>query len=384
MSKQDYYELLGVQRTASADDLKKAYRKLAMKYHPDRNAGNPDAEKKFKEINEAYDILKDDQKRSAYDQFGHRAFEQGGGGGFGGGGFGYGGGGGFSDIFEDVINEFMGGGGRGRPGGRGGATRGNDLRYNLNISLQDAFEGTKAKVHLNTLVGCMPCGGSGAASGSKVESCTTCHGRGVVRSQQGLFTLERTCPSCQGAGQTIKNPCASCSGSGRVRGERNLTVSIPQGIEDGSRIRVAGEGEHGTQGGGVGDLYVYVTIDPHPFFERDGSSLHCQVPIPMTLAALGGDVEVPTIDGTPVKVSIPEGTQSGRQLRLKGKGMTILRRHNRGDMFIHLNVETPMNLNKKQRELLRAFDGEGKGAGSSPESQKFTEKVKKFLDALRG
>lgn len=380
MSKQDYYALLGVSRDAGADDIKKAYRKLAMQYHPDRNANNPESEKKFKEINEAYDVLKDDQKRSAYNQYGHAAFEQGGG--HPGGGYGFAGGG-FNDMFEDVINEFMGGGARGggRSSGRG-AARGADLRYNLTITLKEAFDGTQTKIRLGTLVKCGPCTGSGAASGSKVESCAKCHGRGVVRAQQGFFTVERTCPSCQGAGQTIQNPCGSCKGAGRVRGEKNLSVSIPQGIEDGSRIRVTGEGEDGANGGPAGDLYVYVSLEPHAFFERDGASLHCRVPIPMALAALGGDMEVPTIDGKPVKVTIPEGTQSSRQLRLKGKGMTILRRHNRGDMFIHLHVETPVNLSKKQKELLRAFNGEEKSPGSSPEAQKFTEKVKKFFDSL--
>lgn len=377
MSKKDYYALLGVSRNASADDIKKAYRKLAMQYHPDRNANNPESEKKFKEINEAYDVLKDDQKRSAYDQYGHSAFEQGG----GPGGFGFAAGG-FSDMFEDVINEFM-GGGRSGGRGRGGAQRGGDLRYNLTITLKEAFDGTQTKIRLSTLVKCAPCTGSGAASGSKVETCSKCHGRGVVRAQQGFFTVERTCPSCQGAGQTIQNPCGSCKGTGRDRGEKTLTISIPQGIEDGSRIRMTGEGEDGSNGGPAGDLYVYVSIEPHAFFERDGSSLHCRVPISLALAALGGDMEVPTIDGTPVKVTIPEGTQSGRQLRLKGKGMTILRRHNRGDMFIHLHVETPVNLSKKQKELLRAFDAEEKAEGSSPEAYNFTEKVKKFFDALR-
>ncbi|AIL12294.1 molecular chaperone DnaJ [Candidatus Paracaedimonas acanthamoebae] len=390
--KRDYYEMLGISKGASADDLKKAYRKLAMKYHPDRNQSDKEAERKFKEINEAYEILKDDQKRAAYDRYGHAAFDPAAGG-FGGGarhggaspGFDFHfstGGGGFSDIFEEVFSEFMGGGAR-QQGSASSAQRGSDLRYNLKVSLEDAFKGAQITIKLNTPIKCDACEGHGAAKGTKPETCTTCRGRGAVRMQQGFFTVERTCTTCNGAGQIIKDPCKTCRGSGRKTGERKLSVAIPAGIEDGSRIRLAGEGESGLRGGPAGDLYVFVSIEPHRLFEREGADLYCKAPISFGTAALGGTLEVPTIDGNHVRVTIPEGTQSGRQFRLKSKGMSILRRSGRGDMIIQVSVETPVHLNKRQKELLKELDETMKKGDHTPENDKFMTKVKKFLEGLR-
>ena len=383
MAKQDFYELLGVAKGASADELKKAYRKLAMQYHPDKNPGDKKAEAKFKEINEAYDILKDDQKRAAYDRFGHAAFE-GGGGGPGGrpGGFDFGGGGagGFADIFDEMFGEFMGGGRRGA-----GPQRGADLRYNLEISLEDAYHGKQATVRVASLHACETCHGSGAESGSKPATCPTCRGQGKVRAQQGFFTIERSCPQCGGAGQIIEKPCKTCQGQGRTRKERTLSVNIPAGVEDGTRIRLAGEGEAGMRGSPQGDLYLFLSIKQHKLFHREGSDIYCRVPIPMTTAALGGSIEVPTVDGGRAKVTIPAGAQTGQQFRLKGKGMSVLRSAARGDMFIESVVETPVNLTKKQQELLRDFEGSGGGNKShSPESASFFAKVKELWDDLRG
>jgi molecular chaperone DnaJ len=375
MAKQDYYELLGVTKSASADDIKKAYRKLAMQYHPDRNPGDKAAEHKFKEVSEAYDVLKDEQKRAAYDRFGHAAFEGGRGGGPGAGDFGFATG--FADIFDEMFGEFMG-------GRRGQATgRGNDLRYNLEITLEEAFKGKQATVRVPTLSACEACNGSGAESGSKPVTCTTCYGSGRVRAQQGFFTIERTCPSCQGAGRVIENPCRSCGGQGRVRKEKTLSVAIPAGVEDGTRIRLAGEGEMGVRGASAGDLYIFIGVAPHPIFQRDGANIFCRVPIPMTTAALGGSVEVPTIDGGRARVNVPAGTQSGHQFRLKGKGMSVLRSTQRGDMYIQAVVETPMNLTKKQQELLREFEKAGETAKTSPESEGFFARVKEFFEDLR-
>src|SRR4051812_26180244 len=322
MAKQDYYELLGVAKSASADDLKKAYRKLAMQYHPDRNPGDKEAEHKFKEINEAYDVLKDEQKRSAYDRFGHQAFEGGRAGpaGAGAGGFDFNFGSGFADIFDEMFGEFMGGRRGGPASGRGA-----DLRYNLEITLEDAFAGSQATVRVPTSVVCEACSGSGAESGTQPVTCPTCGGMGKVRAQQGFFTIERTCPGCHGAGRVIKDPCKACGGSGRARREKSLQVNIPAGVEDGTRIRLAGEGEAGLRGAAPGDLYIFLAISPHRFFQRDGVNIHCRVPIPMTTAVLGGTIEVPTIDGQRTKISVPSGTQSGHQFRLKGKGMSVLR-----------------------------------------------------------
>ena len=378
MAGRDYYEVLGVQKGAGADDIKKAYRKLAMQYHPDRNQGDPTAEQKFKEINEAYDVLKDDQKRAAYDRFGHAAFE--GGGGPGGPRPGFDFGQGFADIFDEMFGDFMGG----RRGGGGRGQRGADLRYNLEISLEEAFAGREARIRVPTAVTCAVCNGSGAAEGSSPVTCATCRGAGRVRAQQGFFTIERTCPTCHGAGRTIKDPCTACSGSGRVRKEKTLSVNIPQGVEDGTRIRLAGEGESGLNGGAPGDLYIFVAVRPHPLFQREGPHIHCRVPIPMTSAALGGAVEVPTVEGGRAKVTIPAGAQSGHQFRLRGKGMTALHGGNRGDMYIEIVVETPVNLTKRQQELLREFDSETKSAkkSQSPESEGFFAKVKEFWEDL--
>jgi molecular chaperone DnaJ len=375
MAKRDYYEELGVAKGAGADDLKKAYRKLAMQFHPDKNPGDTKAEQRFKDISEAYDVLKDDQKRAAYDRYGHAAFENSGGGRPGGFEFGFGSG--FADIFDEMFGEFM-GGRRGQTQGRGA-----DLRFNLEISLEDAFGGTNAKVQVAASQVCESCEGAGSAAGSKPVNCPTCHGHGKVRAQQGFFTIERTCPSCHGAGRVIEKPCPSCAGAGRVRKEKALSVSIPPGVEDGTRIRLAGEGEAGLRGAPPGDLYIFVSIAPHRFFQRDGANIFCRVPIPMTRAALGGAIEVPAVDGSRAKVSIPAGTQSGHQFRLKGKGMSVLRSAGRGDMYIEAVVETPVNLTKKQQELLREFDQAGDSKDQSPQSEGFFAKVRELWADLR-
>lgn len=375
MAKQDFYETLGVARTASADDIKRAYRKLAMQHHPDRNPDDKTAGQKFKEISEAYDILKDDQKRAAYDRFGHAAFEQGGGRGPGDFGFA----GGFADIFDEVFGEFMGGARR----GQAGASRGSDLRYNLEISLEEAFRGKQTTIRVNTLVACEQCKGSGAEAGSRPVSCPTCRGRGRVRAQQGFFTVERTCPACQGVGQVIDKPCKSCGGQGRAHREKSLSVNIPPGVEDGTRIRLAGEGEVGLRGASAGDLYIFVSLAPHPLFQRDGANVFCRVPIPITTAALGGAIEVPTVDGSRTRVTVPAGTQSDHQFRLRGKGMTILRSPARGDMYVQAIVETPQNLTKRQQELLREFEKEGENRRTHPQSEGFFARVKEFFEDLR-
>jgi molecular chaperone DnaJ len=376
MAKQDYYELLGVSQSAGKEEIKKAYRKLAMKYHPDRNPGDEEAEAKFKEIGEAYEVLADDQKRAAYDRFGHGAFEQGGGGPGGMGGFGGFGAGGFADIFDEMFGDMM-GGGRRRSSGRGA-----DLRYDMEITLEEAFQGKQAQIKVPTSVSCDSCEGTGAEPGSKPVTCTTCNGDGRVRQQQGFFTIERTCPACGGAGQQIDKPCKACDGAGRVHRERSLQVNIPEGVEDGTRIRLAGEGEAGMRGAPAGDLYIFLTVKPHRIFEREGANMACRVPIPMTTAALGGTIEVPVIDGTRAKISIPEGTQSGTQFRLKGKGMTVVRSNHRGDMYVQVEVEVPKNLSKRQKELLREFDGESEGKHTSPESHGFLSKIKEFWEDL--
>jgi molecular chaperone DnaJ len=375
----DYYETLGVSRGCSPEDLKKAYRKLAMQYHPDRNPGDKKAEQKFKEINEAYDVLKDDQKRAAYDRFGHAAFQNGGNGrahpGFE---FNFAQGG-FADIFDEMFGEFMGG----RRASGAGAGRGADLRYNLEITLDEAYSGKQATIRVPTLVLCDSCGGTGAESGSRPTTCGTCRGHGKVRAQQGFFTIERTCPTCHGQGQVIENPCRHCGGQGRQRRERTLNVNIPAGVEDGTRIRLAGEGEAGLRGAPPGDLYIFLSVAPHPFFQRDGADIHCRVPIPMTTAALGGSIEVPSIDGGRARVTVPPGTQTGHQFRLRNKGMSILRSNSRGDMFIEAVVETPVNLTKRQQELLREFEKAANPKETSPESAGFFAKVKELWDDLR-
>jgi molecular chaperone DnaJ len=375
MAKQDFYEVLGVSKSASADELKTAYRKLAMKHHPDRNPGNKGAEQKFKEISEAYDILKDDQKRAAYDRFGHAAFEQSGGRGPGDFGFS----GGFADIFDEMFGEFMGGGRR----GQAGPSRGSDLRYNLEISLEEAFRGKQTTIRVQTLVACEQCKGSGAEAGSRPIACPTCHGRGRVRRQQGFFSIEQTCTACQGAGRVIETPCKTCGGQGRARREKTLSVNIPQGVEDGTRIRLAGEGEVGLRGASAGDLYIFITVTPHSIFQRDGANIFCRVPISITTAALGGTIEVPSVDGTRARVTVPAGTQSGHQFRLRAKGMTILRSPARGDMFVEAIVETPVNLTKRQQELLREFEQAGENGKTHPESEGFFARVKEFFEDLR-
>jgi molecular chaperone DnaJ len=375
MAKQDFYDTLGVSKSASPDELKRAYRKLAMQHHPDRNAGDKNAEQKFKDLNEAYDILKDDQKRAAYDRFGHAAFEQGGG---HPGGFGFAAGG-FADIFDEMFGEFMGGGRR----GQGGASRGSDLRYNLEVSLEEAFRGKQTTIRVPTLVACDQCKGSGAAAGSKPVTCPRCQGRGKLRMQQGFFTIEQTCAGCQGAGRVIDNPCKTCGGQGRVRREKTLSVNIPAGVEDGIRMRLAGEGEVGLRGASPGDLFVFISVTPHRLFQRDGANIHCRVPLPITTAALGGTIEVPTVDGSRTRVTVPAGTQSGHQFRLRSKGMTVLRSAARGDMFIEAVVETPQNLTKRQQELLREFEKEGENRRTHPESEGFFARVKEFFEDLR-
>lgn len=378
MAKRDFYEILGVSKSANADELKKAFRKLAMQHHPDRNPGDAEAEHKFKEINEAYDVLKDDQKRAAYDQYGHAAFEGGmGGRGGAGGGFDFTS---FSDIFDDLFGEFMGGGGQ--RGGRGSANRGSDLRYNLEITLEDCYRGKAAQIRVPTSISCEACDGSGAEAGAQPIACPTCKGHGKVRAQQGFFTIERACPTCGGAGRVIEKPCKVCGGAGRVHKEKTLSVDIPPGVDEGNRIRLSGEGEAGIRGGAAGDLYVFLSVKPHRLFRREGQHLHCRVPVSMTTAALGGSVEVPTLDGGKARITIPEGSQTGKQFRLRGKGMPSLQQSGfgagNGDLYIQVMVETPVKLSKKQRELLEEFaklDGEE----SSPESTGFFDKVKEML-----
>jgi len=384
MAKRDYYEVLGLSKGASADEIKKAYRKKAKELHPDTNKDDPGAEKAFKEAGEAYDVLKDPEKKAAYDRFGHAAFE----GGMGGGGPRPGGGMGgagqgdfasaFSDVFDDLFGDFMGGG---RGGARQRASRGSDLRYNLRVTLEEAFGGLQKTINVPTSVVCEACDGSGSEGGAEPSNCPTCSGMGKVRAQQGFFTVERTCPTCSGMGQIIKNPCKTCHGHGRVEKDRSLSINIPAGVETGTRIRLAGEGEAGMRGGPAGDLYIFIEVAPHDIFEREDSNLFCRVPVSMTTAALGGDIEVPTIDGGRSRVKIPEGSQSGRQMRLRSKGMPALRGGSRGDMFIELAVETPVNLTARQKELLREFDGLSEN--NNPESKSFLSSVKSFWDSMK-
>ena len=373
MAKADFYTTLGVGRDAGADDLKKAYRKLAMQYHPDRNPHDKVAEAKFKEVSEAYDVLKDDQKRGAYDRFGHAAFENGSGGG-GGGAAGFEGG--LGDIFDQMFGDMM-----GRRGG-GRARGGQDLRVQIEIDLAEAFSGAKTPIRVPTRVKCDACNGSGSENKSAGnETCTTCGGTGKVRAQQGFFLVERSCPTCGGAGRVVRNPCRACGGAGTVQRERSLQVQVPAGVEDGTRIRLAGEGEAGPQGSPPGDLYVHVAIRPHELFQRDGAHVFCRVPLRMSLASLGGDVEVPSIDGTRARVKVPPGTQTGEQFRLRGKGFSMLRSAARGDMIIQVAVETPQHLTKRQRELMEEFEAEASGvAKHSPETAGFFAKVAKFFE----
>jgi molecular chaperone DnaJ len=380
MPKRDYYETLGLSRGASEQDIKAAFRRLAKDCHPDRHPTDKSAETKFKELNEAYEALRDPQKRAAYDQFGHAAFD--GSHGRGGAGFGPDFASSMSDIFDDLFGEFMGG----RRGGRGqrtGRERGADLRYNMEISLTEAFAGKTAQIRVPTSVTCETCTGTGTKAGTQPSACPTCSGAGKVRASQGFFTIERTCPSCQGRGEIINDPCASCTGTGRVVKERTLSVNIPSGVEDGTRIRLAGEGEAGVRGGPAGDLYIFLSIKPHEFFQRDGADIFCRVPIAMTAASLGGHIDVPTLDGGQTRVKIPEGTEAGKQFRLKGKGMPVLRSKVTGDMYIQVEVETPKNLTRRQRELLEEFERESHKE-TSPASMGFFSKMKEFFEGKPG
>jgi len=371
MAKRDFYEILGVTKSCDEKALKGAFRKLAMQFHPDRNPGDHAAEGKFKEVNEAYECLKDPQKRAAYDRFGHAAFEH------GGGAHGFTGdfASSMSEIFDDIFGDFM-------PGRRGQARnskqRGADLRYNLDLTLEEAFAGKNAQIRVPTMIACDACTGTGAKAGSKPKTCPTCNGNGRVRAAQGFFSLERTCPTCGGRGQVISDPCPVCSGNGRVTQERVLSVNIPAGVEDGTRIRLAGEGEAGLRGGPAGDLYIFLSLKPHPFFQREGADLFCRVPVSLTTAALGGEFEVPTIDGQKTRLKVPEGTQTGKQLRLKGKGMPVLRSQQVGDMYIQVQVETPQNLSRRQRELLEEFE-RASSPENNPDSTGFFAKMREFL-----
>ncbi len=371
MSKRDFYEILDCAKNSSEAELKKAYRKKAKELHPDRNPGSPSAEENFKQVNEAYDVLKDPNKKAAYDRYGHAAFE----GNMGGGGQGDFSSA-FSDVFEDLFGDFMGGGSR--QGNTNRANRGADLRYNMRINLDEAFLGKKTTINIPSSISCETCSGSGADGGAKPSPCPTCSGIGKVRAQQGFFTVERTCPTCSGKGQIIKNPCRKCSGEGRVERERKLSVNIPAGVETGTRIRLAGEGEAGLRGGSSGDLYIFIEVNQHPIFEREGQNLFCRIPIAMSTAALGGDLEAPTIDGGKTKVKVPEGVQTNKQLRLKGKGMPSLRGNTKGDLYIELLIETPVNLTNTQRELLRKFADEGEN--NNPANKDFFSRVKSFWD----
>ncbi len=374
MSKRDYYDQLGLSKGASTDEIKKAFRKKAMELHPDRNKGDDTAEGKFKDVNEAYDCLKDPDKKAAYDRYGHAAFEGGmGAGGRGGPDFGSA----FSDVFDDLFGDFA---GRGR-GGTHRPARGSDLRYNLSVTLEEAFLGKQETISVNASVNCDDCSGTGAESGTEPSTCPTCSGMGKVRAQQGFFTVERTCPTCNGRGNIITNPCNICSGSGRQQRERSLSVNIPAGVETGTRIRLAGEGEAGARGGPTGDLYIFIEVADHDIFEREGPNIYCRIPVTMATAALGGEIEVPTIDGGKSRVKIPHGSQSGTQMRLKGKGMPGLRSSAKGDLFLEIGVETPVNLTTKQKELLKEFASLGKN--NSPESQNFFGKVKGFWEGMK-
>jgi len=379
LAKRDFYEVLGCQKGADDGALKSAYRKLAMQFHPDRNPGNSDAEHKFKEINEAYDTLKDPQKRAAYDRFGHAAFENGGGA-RGGPGFGPEFASSMSDIFEDIFGDFMGGGAGRRGGGGAARMRGSDLRYNLEITLEESFDGRTVEIDVPTLATCETCDGAGAKPGTGTHTCRQCNGHGKVRAAQGFFTIERTCPVCQGRGQMMDQPCTDCGGQGRRQQNRKLSVDVPQGIEDGTRIRLANEGEAGVRGGPPGDLYIFVSIKPHQLFQRDGADLYARVPISMTTAALGGEFEVPTLDNARAKVKVPAGTQPGQRVRLKGKGMPVLRSKDVGDLYVQLDIETPQNLSRKQRELLEEFARLETGE-TSPTSDGFFDKLKKMFEA---
>ncbi len=374
MADRDFYEILGVQKNASDDDIKKSYRKLAMKYHPDRNKDDKEAERKFKEATAAYEALKDPEKRAAYDQYGHDAFRQGG----PGQGFGD-----FAGGFSDIFEEFFGGGFGGSASRQRGPQRGSDLRYNMSVSLKDAFNGKKSQIKIPSYEGCDLCSATGSADKSGPSTCSSCGGHGKVRSTQGFFSIERPCPSCGGEGSSIKNPCLKCSGTGQVKKQKTISVNIPAGVDTGTRIRISGEGEPGQRGAGNGDLYIFVEVQKDKLFEREEENIFCQIPISVTTAILGGEVEVPTIDGKKARLNIPSGTQSETQFRLKGKGMTILRQTRRGDMYVETNVEIPVNLNNKQKTILQEFEKEGGTSKKhSPKSQSFFSKLKEVWEDL--
>ena len=375
MADKDFYEILGLSKNASDSEIKKSYRKLAMKYHPDRNQGNKEAEKKFKEASAAYEILKDPEKRSAYDQFGHDAFRQGGQGGAQGfGDFA----GGFSDIFEEFF-----GGGFGQNSRQRGPARGSDLRYNMTVSLQEAYTGKKTEIRIPGYTSCNACNSTGSTDKSGPSTCSTCDGHGKVRSTSGFFSIERPCPTCGGEGYSIKNPCLKCNGTGQVKKQKTISVSIPAGVDTGTRIRISGEGEPGQKGAGNGDLYIFVQVQKDNLFEREEENIFCQIPISITTAILGGEIEVPTIDGKKARLTIPSGTQSETQFRLRGKGMSILRQSRRGDMYVETNVEIPVNLNSKQKSILKEFENEGGTSKShNPKSQSFFKKIKEVWEDL--
>ena len=372
MAKRDIYEVLGISRDSDEKDIKSAYRKLAMQNHPDRNPDDDVAAERFREASEAYEILKDPQKRAAYDRLGHAAFDQSGGG-FGGGfssGGGFGGGG-FSDIFDQMFSEFSGGSNEGKQ-----SRKGADLRYDLSVSLEDAFAGCNQDIQITVTATCDDCAGTGAAKGSKPVTCTQCGGHGKVRAQQGFFTIERTCSACQGVGQTISNPCKSCRGQGRVQKIETLSVTVPAGVDTGTRIRLSGKGEAGLRGAPTGDLYIFISVDEHPIFQRDADILYVKVPLPMVTAALGGSIEVPTLSGKLTKLKIEPGTQSGRKFRMRGKGMPGLRGNRTGDQIVEIHVETPTKLTQEQKQLLESFDKKG---DVSPETDGFMKRVKRIF-----
>ena len=372
MAKRDYYEVLGLERKASEAEIKQAYRRLAMKFHPDRNTDDPQAEERFKEVKEAFEMLSDRQKRQAYDQFGHAGLDQQGGAGFGGAGFG--------DIFDSVFGDIFGGGARG--GSR--AYRGADLRYDLEMSLEDAVAGSEIKIRVPTLVGCETCGGKGSRSGRAPDQCGTCGGAGQVRMQQGFFSVQQTCPKCRGSGRTIADPCTSCNGGGKTRGNKTISVKVPAGVDNGDRIRLSGEGEPGQNGGPSGDLYVNVVVKEHPIFTREETDLRCEVPIDFVIAVLGGELEVPTLQGR-VMLKIPPETQTGRMFRLRGKGVRSVRGGQVGDLICRVAVETPVNLNKEQKEILRKFADSLNGEGNthSPRASSWLDGVKKFFEEMK-
>ena len=370
MAKRDFYDVLGIGRDADEKAIKSAYRNLAKQHHPDRNPDDKSAEEKFREASEAYDVLKDPQKRAAYDRMGHAAFDQ-----ARGGGGGAGAGAGFSDIFDEMFSDFMGGRGGGRR--RSANKKGSDLRYDMEISLEEAFEGDQKTITIPVASSCEVCEGSGAAPGASVVNCSTCGGRGQVRAQQGFFTVERACPSCQGQGRVASSPCGSCSGQGRIQKNRTLNVNIPAGVDTGTRIRLSGEGEAGLRGGGTGDLYIFINVYDHELFDREGSNLLLKMPVPMTTAALGGTIDVPNLDGKVARVTIAPGTQSGHRLRLKGKGMPGLQGRTRGDLYVDIQVETPVQLTKRQKELLEEFSANSKK--QNPESTSFMNSIRNMF-----